>query len=569
MVDQLAHLITSPPGVLAICSAIFLWAMIAYLVFQAKVRPIIRDVFRAVSLIEQYEGEQELVDNFEDFHESMRDIPRLWHTWSEFDETLIKDRFDDQTVIHNARSPEEFFSRSAVVGDQVNLRFFIALPNLLTGSGILGTFVGLVAGIALASDRLGAEQIEIVKAALQDLLGGASLAFLTSIAGLVSSILFSWGEKHLLHRLDAAIRQWNKALDERLNRVTSERLAAEQLIQGRQQIEVLTQFTTDLAFQIADAFQDRLSQSMGPTLNRLVDAVEGMRKDHAEHNDESLKGMLEQFSDSLSGAAGKELMSLGTTLEKLSDRLDKQVVALTERQGEMEESSRKNATEIAKITRWSTEKLQTGVQEALANVVSQIGGLSSNFGDQMQKAGEALIQRMEVLGENIDKASTELRLTVQSSAQVASQYQQVLTETKGLVSDINSAVVRIQGLNDPISLAAEEFKQSSAQMQLVAGQVGTFSEKIGDSVADIQNAQKGLQENWANYLDRFEGVDSALASTIEELAAGVENYSSRIREYVQGLDSHTSSIVRDLASASSELSESVETLAEVLGKVSP
>jgi hypothetical protein len=59
---------------------------------------------------------------------------------------------------------------------------------------ILGTFIGLVAGIYLASTNLASDNIVLAKQAMQQLLHGASLAFITSIFGLSSSIVFSWRE---------------------------------------------------------------------------------------------------------------------------------------------------------------------------------------------------------------------------------------------------------------------------------------------------------------------------------------------------------------------------------------
>ncbi|TOQ08322.1 hypothetical protein CGH04_20465, partial [Vibrio parahaemolyticus] len=68
------------------------------------------------------------------------------------------------------------------------MRYFNSVPNKLTGLGILGTFLGLVAGIYLASSGIGSNNIDEAKGALSHLLDGASLAFLTSIAGLITSM---------------------------------------------------------------------------------------------------------------------------------------------------------------------------------------------------------------------------------------------------------------------------------------------------------------------------------------------------------------------------------------------
>ena len=61
------------------------------------------------------------------------------------------------------------------------------IPNTQTGIGILGTFVGLLTGIG----NIGFSSAETVVTSVQTLLSGINVAFYTSIAGVIFSILFS------------------------------------------------------------------------------------------------------------------------------------------------------------------------------------------------------------------------------------------------------------------------------------------------------------------------------------------------------------------------------------------
>ncbi len=61
------------------------------------------------------------------------------------------------------------------------------IPGILTSLGILGTFIGLIIGV----NELTFTNVEIVISSIETLLGGIRVAFYTSIAGVILSILFS------------------------------------------------------------------------------------------------------------------------------------------------------------------------------------------------------------------------------------------------------------------------------------------------------------------------------------------------------------------------------------------
>ena len=61
------------------------------------------------------------------------------------------------------------------------------IPGSLTGLGILGTFVGLILGIS----EIGFSSVDAALASVQTLLNGINIAFYTSIAGVILSILFN------------------------------------------------------------------------------------------------------------------------------------------------------------------------------------------------------------------------------------------------------------------------------------------------------------------------------------------------------------------------------------------
>ena len=88
--------------------------------------------------------------------------------------------------------------------DSIGLRCWTGvaaqIPGTLTGLGILGTFIGLITGIS----EIGFSSVDAALTSVQTLLNGIHVAFYTSIAGVILSILFN-----ILHRItwNVTVRQ--------------------------------------------------------------------------------------------------------------------------------------------------------------------------------------------------------------------------------------------------------------------------------------------------------------------------------------------------------------------------
>lgn len=514
--------LTSWWGVSSVGAAIVLIAVSFALSFWLAIRPRIAHVNSACKRLEKASDEEGFAREFDDIDEEIRKDPYMGHAWHEFSETLILPGIEDEIEkIWNTEKPTTFFNRNSLLSG-LNIRFYNALPNLLTGSGIMFTFIGLVAGIGLASQGLASDKIEQQRQALDWLLGGAALAFSTSIVGLLTSIIFSWFEKHKIHQFDKYCARWNRSLDERLERVTPEHLHRESLQNVRQQTRVLEGFTENLAFQIAKAVDEKVTQPMEPMMERVAQAVEGLRQDRDSSNEAVLQRMVEEFKESVTGAAGTELQQLGGTLEQLNDSLGEQIQKAEQRHQENEEASQKAMQEMQQVFNDGVTQLQQtmeGFNQTLESV-KQLNADSSAMADKLQ-------QMLEGVNES----------------------QQALAET-----------------TQPLQDTARQFGETSQALQEVGNQIDSGASAMAQAVEEIGQLQEQIRNSWQAYQERFEQVDQSLARTFQEIDEGLSRYTQSVQEFIQGIDRHTGEIVSQLSGAVSELQESVEELSEANSK---
>lgn len=481
----LAHALTSEYAAFIGGGIIVLLAVVAWISFYWQLHPITRDLSNALRTITRVpRDEAAFAGEFEGIKENLSRNKTLSHPWSEFNDVLILDTWSDTPRIYNGEAPADYFYRSSITPGRINLRFYNTVPNILTGLGILGTFIGLVAGIYLAGKGLGSGNAEKMQAALQKLLGGASLAFFTSIAGLLCSMLFNLYVKRRMHRLDAAIQRFVDALDARLERVTVESIATEQLEQSKQQTRTLEAFSSELAFQIADELGKKVNADLGPVLEKLVDSVEGLRNQRKDDASEMIERTVDQFQQSLTGAAGEQLSALGQTLETMNETLSSTIDGV------------KQAMQLAAETADRNREIVERNNEAL---------------EAMRSAGKEFSGLVEPLAQSasaIDSSATALGNTAESVSTIQSNIKESIERSEGIQLQLKD------------SWDQYESRFTSVDESLAA----VFSE-----------LQSGLSEYTNTVREFVEGLDAHTASITQNLAGAVSEMNETLEELQEQL----------------------------------
>ena len=140
------------------------------------------------------------------------DMARLWAEYNQALEVLGRLESGTQSVARawQATSPaEHFFGEQLVVDSPLRADFFRHVPGILTGLGILGTFVGLILAL-LQFDVTDPEQVQAQLSALVQTVGQA---FQVSAVAIALAMLFTWVEKALLSASYRQAEQLQHALD--------------------------------------------------------------------------------------------------------------------------------------------------------------------------------------------------------------------------------------------------------------------------------------------------------------------------------------------------------------------
>jgi len=399
-----------PRSTLLWCSVIFLYFLGSVVWLQIRVVPMRRALHRASAGLQSSHDEESFASGFEAYNQQIKREPRLTHVWSEFVESLVFPPPEEgEAPIRNTTEVAYFLNDGTVIQPRVHTRFFNSVPGQLTGLGILGTFVGLAAGIGVASGNLTNPNPDVVKEGLKGLLHGASLAFLTSIAGILLSLLFLLVERWTIARLHEALGGWISGLEHRLRYVTAEGIALDQLRFAKEQTKQLKTFNSDLIFSLEQALEEKIAARLAPHLERMVEVVEGLRADRSTDSTRVIEEMIDRFTSTITERTGTEFESMSTTVRELDATLTASVQALRETNQAVADRLGSMVSSIEGVLGTATDGMQRELSVAMAAVKEGVTTSSRELAGHLAEAGDQV-------GKNLRGAAAEAAQTLTSTS---------------------------------------------------------------------------------------------------------------------------------------------------------
>lgn len=241
--------------------------------------------------------------------------PWLSQAWKQYRKTLVTEQvaWYIEPRIFSARSAQELFSLETIFRGRLNLAWYQQVPSLLTGIGLLLTFMALLIGLS----KLHAEGHGI--AGIQGLINGLAGKFLTSIVGLVCATLFTLIEKPLMFRLFSAHQHFTNLIDDLFPRKTLEQILEGMTGAPRRPlpIEQSSRHAGPLPYPQASA--DILTQPL-KTMTQSLDSLTRELRAHLRTATDNAPSATQQ-SEALAEAFAPLIQQLTTALKQLPQQL--------------------------------------------------------------------------------------------------------------------------------------------------------------------------------------------------------------------------------------------------------
>ena len=525
--------------------------------------------------------------NLEELKEKFSGKGELAEAWQEFEDSLIthtKHDGDQETVVYKTDEASLFFSEDRLLGQHLNLRYWNSVPALLVGLGILGTFIGLVWGLIPFSD-IDFKETNQIQEAIKKLLSGVSTAFVTSVWGMLTSLLFNGLEKWRISRVNRAIASLQRALDRLFTLKIAEEIAYQQQIELEQQTAALKSFSTDLADRIKiamdnimserlenlhqgltqlhdqnaqgrqeiiqelhnapEAFSNAMAEQLAPSLNTLNTAVKELREQKEESSTDAIRQLVEEFQKSLSGSATAQMETLAETVSKMSEGLITLPDQMTRMIGSVQEQIDQTRGLLA-----STSEEQTGQMKNMMNgmlnafqsaIDTQQSGLSETTNRSIQTLQSTIAELQQSLTSTASQTATEseamtnrMRELLELAAnrtdeQLAQRMADIETVSNQSIQTLQTAIAELQqSITSTASQAATESAAMTDQMRKRFEQTAT---RLGESVEDVEQSVSRLLQQQG---EQTEAINAQLNHWQDTLTKG--------REMLQGMNTSVTSV---------------------------
>lgn len=471
----------------ALSALLVLGAVAIWLYFRWHLRPVLAGLADALAVIEGARSAAGFRDRFPTIDRRLAANPIIGEAWRGFAPTVVAVPGRDDTL-GATRRPVDDLNDGILATAGVNLRFYMAVPNYLVGLGLLFTFLGLVAALYFASAGVTAANIQDAQGALRDLLTAATFKFVTSIAGLGASIVYSWREKDQLYQVGRCLSRLCAALEERLVPVSPEYLGMMQLDELKTQNALMRRIGRNLHVTVPETVEERLAAE-------LLDAVQPMREGFAQ--------------------AALRLAHLD---EKLTDRLTPSA-AIAAPAGPLGRGDVAPLLEELRRVREAVESLPAAMPQPSA---------TRKTGDaELARALPAFVQLFDASTKGIETLDTRLE---QALAQV------------------RSALDLVQAGFDRAGGSAEAGDQLAASLGGLADTRRELDE-LGRAFREVAGDSRALLDA---HHDGSEARDPGLVAALDQLSRTVERFNQRVRRFVRHADEELARSSRLLTSVVGE-----------------
>ena len=573
--------------VIAICAIILLGGFLCY-VFWA--RPKLSNAWRELDkLALSVEASDPASDDFVRMNEAGKTTPWLQQAWKMTESRLMLVGQGDKQRRVLLGSVNDVWQPERLLHKRLNLQLFEAIPNIAVGVGLFFTFLFLTLALTNATAALNAADAANPVGATKDLLSSAGGKFLSSLAGLLVSLVWTvagkrdWARVHRASdRVVMAIEAWwppvgaeaavveqlahlgafgDKLREHHATAQDHSDLAGELLVEAREQTGVLKRFETDLAMSIGKA----VSAGFGPQMEQMTSRLEKSLSDLSERmssmNEDALRTMMKDFSQAISANTADEMKQFKETLSALSGKLDASAellkVGVEGAASQLGEAAHGMATGIHA----ATEKMSSDIATAAQGLANSVGGMEAVISRTTEAVQEidATVRRAATLGSQgvnrMDRALDTAHTLVDDMGDVGKDWKELsggmsdlvakLSETSDAIEELSEgqrAVVRsVQSVGPEVLGAVSQMRSQmegtsqavADSMQQVQGAMGRTSQDLNSVVVSIKD---GVTEYSRQLAALHLDMDTAMAKAVGKLGGAIQNLDESIEDLNDGLE---------------------------------
>jgi len=378
-----------------------------------------------------------------------------------------------------------------ILDEEINKHVSELAAGAMTGLGLLGTFVGLMIGIR----DLKINQDQLMES-IKTLMDGMKTAFITSIFGVIYSLVFntyykyiySWGERELYEFYDVFYEKVASNPDNKnINCIIDNQ---------KRQIEEFEKLPVIMSAVLAE----EINKIFAPTVNRMDTLMEQFVSVATNKQQEGLGILVNSFVDNMSEVLNDKFVVLGETIDKICEH-------------------------------------QTTNYEMMDKVVNTISAQTTHLSEINESIEKSL--------ENIQKYEFQIERFNESIINHNNKSNKLISD---VLESQNNTHVAVQNFTENITNATSYINQVKGVIEEQRNVIDVFSSKsieiINYNASALEKINSDNAETINKYCTETNNAIDSLSSQIEEFSviAGslineIKTVGSRIHMECDGLES--------------------------------
>lgn len=510
--------------------------------------------------------------------------------WIEFDESLVLP--PDGKRLYNTLDASHFFNTSSLGCGLIDNRLIAAVPGFLTAIGVLGTFAGLQMGLGTLELNKDAG-VEVLRAGIGHMISGASIAFLTSVWGVLTSVLFNFIEKFLERKTRKQITELQKQIDYLFPRITPE----EVLLKIEDYTKNSDQTLAGLAEKIGDRMQETLlevnrsiQQELTTSLEKILrPALEKLAEEATHTSTNALESIVDAFLERARELGKKqqvEMEQAAANLNKSVEDLNNVIFGFSEKiENNTRESERVLQDALLQFAK-NIEKIQTNSEsmnyKLLNNMERNLELIGKRFDHIVNTIGHDISSLLKEIGKESTNQNEKVNELLSS---IQTREENLLDEIKNIMSDEHKVqnelittlnhlmegfkhiLKNLSGLTEEISSGTSNMKQVAIQLEISSQELKKATDHLSKELANIVIETRDLSHEIRDLIGEirtnFEKVQNLLTQ-ITNLAGSIEQTAKHAETGFHMLSDSQKKLEESLKSQFRSLEEEFDNILNVL-----
>jgi hypothetical protein len=534
---------------------IFFWAMLLVIWKANRARWIIKQFRTAINGI----SADHFVKKRRDLINFSKKLPNGFsELWIDFDRSLVESK--DGKRLYRALDVAYFFNARSLSPGLTENRLLAAVPGFLTAIGVIGTFSGLqlgLSGIDLSDVGMNAAGNEINR-----LISSAAVAFLTSVWGVLTSVLFNFIEKLIERfvRMDITRFQHEISLmtprmnpEQSLMRIEEHNYEAREALQGL--AEKIGGKMQEVVHQVSEGVQSGIKEIMAPAIEQFIHSANDLNQRQTRTSEDALATVLDKFMQGVSSESNNQrelTLQINTELNQSIERLLSQLNTHNETASQLDEE---RFQRLSNMIDTLTHKQTNAIDDAVVRTQNSASNFSEQVEERFQKLAKQEEERIALLTQQLTSLRESLQLFMVSMNKSSEQNMNASKDILEQGQILNDAVMHNQKV---METAANNIEKSSGYLNNVAEKL----DKLGLSLSEVVKLFSGQLKETNISADRLTKENAQMTAQVVDIVSIIQTIQNHFQKAVEVLEKTASTANEGLIQFSEHHNQFRETLTQ-------